>query len=157
MKATSSPTQQIQVSLHSVNQDNWRDIAKLKVAETQREFVAEPAYYLALCCYGNLWQPLAICLDEQVIGFMMWAVDSADGSCWLGGIMIDHNRQGRGYGKQAVKAAVTMLQEEHGYHHFALSYEPTNLVAKQLYSKVGFVEMDEWEHNEVVARLSLTE
>lgn len=33
-----------QVSLRLVNRDNWRDIANLKVSETQREFVAEPCY-----------------------------------------------------------------------------------------------------------------
>ena len=54
------------VSLRPVNRDNWRDIAKLKVSEAQREFVAEPCYYLALCCYGNDWRPLAIYLGEQV-------------------------------------------------------------------------------------------
>jgi diamine N-acetyltransferase len=79
-----SERSEIKVSLRPVDRDNWREIAHLKVTEAQREFVAEPCYYLALCSYGNDWHPLAVYLDEQVIGFMMWAVDSADGSCWLG-------------------------------------------------------------------------
>ena len=148
---------ELQVSLRPVNQDNWRDIAKLKVAEKQREFVAEPCYYLALCCFGNVWQPLAICLDEQVIGFMMWAIDPADESCWLGGILLDQIMQRRGYGQQAVQAAIVMFERDHGHRNFALSYHPTNLVAKHIYSKLGFVETDEWEDSEIVARLSLTE
>ncbi len=142
-----------QISLRPVNRDNWRDIANLKVSETQREFVAEPCYYLALCCYGNDWHPLAICLDEQVIGFMMWAIDPADGSCWLGGILVDQGMQGHGYGRQAAQAAIKMLKEEYGHRNFALSYQPTNLVAKNLYSKLGFIEMNEWEDDEIVARL----
>ena len=32
-----------QVSLRPVNRDNWREVAILKVAESQREFVAEPS------------------------------------------------------------------------------------------------------------------
>ena len=87
------------VSLRPVDGENWRDIAHLQVAHPQREFVAEPSYYLALCCYGKDWRPLAIYLGEQVIGFMMWATDPADNSCWLGGIMIDQSYQRRGYGK----------------------------------------------------------
>ncbi|MBN1450205.1 MAG: GNAT family N-acetyltransferase [Anaerolineales bacterium] len=142
------------VTLRPITRDNWREVAKLQVAEPQREFVAEPSYYLALCSYGGLWQPLAIYLGEQVIGFMMWAVDEADGSCWLGGILIDQKHQRRGYGRQAVQAAIRMLGEQNDYQSFALSYSPDN-PAKHLYHKLGFTETGEWEDDEVVARLSM--
>ncbi|WP_420645010.1 GNAT family N-acetyltransferase [Candidatus Leptofilum sp.] len=155
MHSNVSENDESSVTLRPVGANNWRDIAKLKVAETQQDFVADPSHYLALCCFGKLWQPLAICLGEQVIGFMMWAVDPADGSCWLGGILIDQGWQRRGYGRQAVQAAIIMLKEKYAYLNFALSYDPTNLAAKHLYNKLGFVEMDEWEDDEIVARLSL--
>ncbi len=154
MRANISKGNETQVILRPVNGDNWRDIAKLKVTEAQGEFVAETCYYLALCCYGDDWQPIAIYLDERVIGFLMWAVDSADGSCWLGGLLIDQNYQRRGYGRQAVQGAIAMLAEGHGYQHFALSYSPNNS-AKHLYRMLGFIETNEWEDDEVVARLSL--
>jgi diamine N-acetyltransferase len=157
MDSDATERNEAQVSLRPVDQDNWRNVANLKVSEFQREFVGEPSYYLALCCYGNDWHPLAICLDEQVIGFMMWATDPADGSCWLGGILVDRGMQRRGYGRQAVQAAITMLQQKYGCRRFALSYQPANLVAKNLYSKLGFIETNEWEDDEIVARLSLTE
>jgi diamine N-acetyltransferase len=143
-----------QVILRRVDRDNWRGVANLKVDETQREFVAEPAYYLALGCYGGLWQPLAINLGDTVIGFMMWAVDSDDGSCWLGGILIDQAYQRQGYGRQSIRAAIAMLAEEHGYKQFALSYAPEN-PAKDLYTSLGFLETGEREEDEVVARLSI--
>jgi diamine N-acetyltransferase len=142
------------VILRPVNGNNWRNIARLQVAEAQRQFVAEPCYYLALCCYGEVWRPLAVYLEEQVIGFLMWALDPADGSCWLGGLLIDQDYQRRGYGRQAVQGAIIMLAEEHGCQHFALSYAPNNS-AKHLYRQLGFRETGEWEDDEVVARLSL--
>lgn len=142
------------VIFHPVTRDNWREVARLEVTEAQRAFVAEPVYYLALCAYGGLWQPLAIYTGEQVIGFLMWAVDSSDGSCWLGGILIDRNYQRRGYGRQAIQAAIAMLAKEHAHKTFALSYAPDN-PAKQLYHMLGFEETGEWEGDEVVARLSL--
>jgi diamine N-acetyltransferase len=142
------------VTLRPVSRDNWRDVARLKVTEAQREFVNEAWYYLLLCHYGGVWQPLAICLGERVIGHLMWAVDPADGSCWLGGFLIDQSLQRRGYGRQAIQAAMAMLAREHGYQHFALSYSPDN-AAKQLYHELGFAETGEWEGDEVVARLSL--
>jgi diamine N-acetyltransferase len=157
MASETSAGSEARVLLRPVDGDNWRDVAKLKVAASQRDFVAEPCYYLTLCCYGDDWRPLAICLDEQVIGFMMWTTDPADGSCWLGGILIDERWQNRGYGTLAVRAAIEMLSAEGGYTDFALSYQPANLVAKHLYSKLGFMETDEWEGDEIVARLSLAE
>ena len=143
------------VSLRPVNSDNWRGVARLEVVEAQRAFVAEPLYYLALCNYSNDWRPLAITLGEQVIGFLMWAVNPADNTCWLGGILIDRSMQKRGYGRQAVQAAITMLAEQQQCRRFALSYRPANVVAKHLYAGLGFVETDEWEDDEIVARLEL--
>jgi diamine N-acetyltransferase len=145
---------EIRVTLRPVRRDNWRDIARLKVAKSQREFVAEPAYYLALCCYDGEWQPLAVYLLDRVIGFLMWAMDPADDSCWLGGILVDKSYQRRGHGRQAIQAAIKMLAEEHGFQRFALSYSPDN-AAKHLYHQLGFIETDEWEDDEIVARLSL--
>lgn len=157
MDSNTSTRNDVQVSLRPVSDDNWRKVAKLKVSEAQRQFVAEPCYYLALCNYGKGWQPLTIYLGEQVIGFMMWATDEADGSCWFGGIIIDQEMQNRGYGQLTVQAAIKLMNEKHGYRDFALSYQPANLAGKHVYSKLGFVEMDEWEDDEIVARFSLTE
>jgi diamine N-acetyltransferase len=157
MNANISSENEPNVTLRPVGRDNWRAVTKLAVAADQRDFVAEPCYYLALCAYDHIWQPLAITLDEQVIGFLMWAVDPADGNwCWLGGILVDQHYQGRGYGRQAVQAAIGLLATVHGHQSFALSYQPANTVAKHLYAIIGFIEMDEWEGDEVVARLSLT-
>ena len=70
---------------------------------------------------------------------------------------MDQSSEMRGYGRQAVQTAVTMFKEAHGPLNIALSYDPPNLTAKRLYNKLGFVETDEWEDNEVVARLSFAE
>lgn len=140
------------ISLVPVNKDNWRDIAVLEVKEEQSEYVASGSYYLCLCNYDGLWNPLAIQLDDQIIGFMMWAIDDDDNSCWLGGITIDKEYQGLGYGKAAVKEALEVLSKEHSYKNFALSYNPENKGARHVYTSLGFEENDEMEDEEVVAR-----
>mgnify|MGYP006286679477 CR=1 FL=1 len=157
MNPSKSQNKENNVSLRAVNGGNWRDVAGLEVTESQQAFVAEPAYYLALCCYGDTWHPLAIYNDKRVIGFMMWAVDPADGSCWLGGILINKDDQGQGYGREAVRTAITMLSDADGHQDFALSYSPSNKKAKHLYETLGFVETDEWEGDEIVARLSISD
>jgi diamine N-acetyltransferase len=142
------------LTLRPVGAQDWHEVAALEVTEAQRAFVAEPSRYLALCAYGGEWSPLAVRLGERVIGFLMWAVDPDDGSCWLGGLLIDARRQRRGHGRRAVEAALGMLASEHGHRSFALSYHPDN-PAKALYRALGFVESGEVEGDEVVARLSL--
>ena len=139
------------ISVREVTAENWRDVAGLSVTQAQLAFVAEPSYYLALCCYDT-WNPLAIYLGEDVIGFLMWGVDD-DASCWLGGIIITRKQQGKGYGRRAVKAAVSTLQQQTGAAEFALSYQPENIVARTLYTSVGFRETGETEEEEIVARL----
>ena len=142
------------VTLQPVDRENWREVASLEVTPEQRTFVAEPSYYLALCHYDGTWNPLAIYAEGRVVGFMMWGIDD-DKSCWLGGILIDRAQQRQGYGKDAVRGAVFMLGKKTGSTSFALSYSPTNTVAKQLYQKLGFVETGELEDDEVVARKSI--
>lgn len=142
------------VELRDVTADTWRDVARLEVTEAQRAFVAEPCYYLCLCHYGQLWQPLAICNGGKVVGMLMWAVDDADGSIWLGGIMIDHRHQGRGLGRAAVKKAIQTLSRQRGRQQFALSYNAENVSARRLYASMGFIETGETEGDEIVARRS---
>lgn len=140
------------ITVEPVGPENWRDVTALSVSEEQSRFVAEPAYYLCLCCYGDLWHPLAVRADDTTVGFLMWAIDPDDGSCWLGGILIDHAHQRRGYGRDAVTAAMQLLHDEHGVVEFALSYEPDNAPARRLYGSLGFAETDEREGDEIVAR-----
>jgi diamine N-acetyltransferase len=140
------------LTLEPIDASNWRAVSKLEVSLEQREFVADPKFYLSLCAYDPpLWNPLAILANGVVIGFLMWAIDPSDGSAWLGGITVDRGHQGKGYGARAVKAVMTMLAD-HQVLHFALSYHPTNLLAARLYSRLGFVETSELEGDEVVAR-----
>jgi diamine N-acetyltransferase len=156
----SEPTPQpgnVRITLRPVTKDNWRDVIKITVSEPQYEFVGRPEYYLTMCAYGGLWQPLSIYLEEAVIGFLMWAVDEADQSCWLGGIMIDQAYQGQGYGRKVLKTAVNMLSQQYGHKKFALSYKPSNTIGKHLYGALGFMETAEWEGDELVARMTIKE
>lgn len=139
------------LTLQSVNETNWREVCAVKVKRDQKSFVAEPSYYLALCSYSS-WHPLAIVVNEKVIGFLMWAQDEDD-SFWFGGLTIDKKEQCKGYGRIAIQKAMRMLSEFQAAKEFALSYEPTNVRAKHLYSSIGFGETGEFAGDEVVARL----
>lgn len=141
------------VTVVPVDRATWRDVADLEVDASQRAFVAEPSRYLALCCYGDDWSPLAVRADGRIVGFLMWAVDPEDGACWLGGILIDRRHQRRGIGRRATLRAIERLHAEHGHRSFALSYLPANVAARRTYAALGFVETGETEGDEVVARM----
>jgi diamine N-acetyltransferase len=87
------------LQLMPVDASNWRKVIRIKVKPAQQDFVADPSYYLLLCHYGELWQPLAVMLHDQAVGFLMWGIDPEDGSCWLGGFQIDEAWQRQGYGR----------------------------------------------------------
>jgi diamine N-acetyltransferase len=144
----------VNVTLEPVDASNWRAVADLEVTEEQRRFVVPVTRYLTLCAYDDgPWRPLAVRSGHPVVGFLMEAIDPADGSYWIGGLIIDASGQRRGYGRATVAAALVRAREA-GCGSAALSYEPANVVAKQLYCSLGFAETGERDGDEVVARLA---
>ena len=143
------------VSVEPVTSENWRAVAALQVKAEQREYVNPPVFNLALCQYSpSGWSPLAVRAGDQIVGFLMWAIDPEDASCWVGGVMVDATFQGLGYGRQAMVATLAELAVGRGHQQFALSYHPENTVARHLYLGLGFQETGEMEDEEVVARLT---
>jgi diamine N-acetyltransferase len=143
------------VVLRAVDVDNWRAVATLRVPEDQRDFSMGAAYYLSLCHYGDIWHPFAIYFQGDVVGFVMWAVDPADNSGWIGGLLIDADRQGRGLGRATMERMLEFLRDEQRCGSAALTYTVENERAKRLYASLGFVESGEWEGDEPVARRQL--
>jgi diamine N-acetyltransferase len=146
----------VDVRLVEVDADSWRDCASVRPRADQAEFVADVTYYLSLCAYGDTWHPLAVVAGGEVVGFLMWGVDD-DASRWIGGLVIDAAHQRRGLGRAAVVQAVRLLVAQDGCANVALSYQPANTAARDLYAALGFVETGETEdeEGEVVARLDL--
>jgi diamine N-acetyltransferase len=142
------------VELRAVDEGNWEACAAIRPAPGQDRFVAPVAFYLCMCHYEQTWQPLAIYAGADLVGFVMWAVDPEDGSHWIGGLVIDDDRQGEGNGRAAMAALLQRFREA-GAVEAALSYEPENEPARALYASLGFRETDERADGETVARLAL--
>lgn len=164
---TPAPT----VTLREVDAQTWRSCIDLAVRPDQAEFVSPVCRYLALCAYDDgPWAPLAVlatrvdaeprrgeALDragDDVVGFVMWGIDPGDDSFWIGGLVIDAARQGRGLGRATVDVLVEHARA--GDHpSVALSYQPHN-PARHLYAALGFEETGEREGDEIVARRALS-
>jgi diamine N-acetyltransferase len=146
------------VSLAPATADNWREIALVRAAEGQREWVADVTYYLCLSAYGGLWRSCAVLDGDDTVGHVMWAVDPEDDSHWFGGLVIDRERQGHGLGRATVTALLDLWEDHEPelsgtpYTQAALSVAPDNAVARSLYQSLGFVETGEMSDNELVLR-----
>jgi len=140
------------MELRDVDADNWREVVGIEPREEQRRFVGSVAYYLNLCHYGGVWQPMALYRDDESVGFAMWGFDADEGSHWIGELVIGTEHQGKGYGRAAMEAILDHLAAQLGYREAALSYEPENEVARRLYASIGFVEAGERVNDELVAR-----
>ena len=159
------------VRLEKIDGKNVWDALRLSVKEDQREFVAGNDVsiieaYTTITANGYAF-PFGIYDDEQLVGFLMigfdkddyWddAPDIANGNYNLWRLMIDQRYQHEGYGRKAVELALEFVRTfPCGKADYCwLSYEPENVVAKELYASFGFAETGEMDGEELIAILKL--
>jgi len=159
------------IRLEEINGKNVWDILKLKVGESQKNFVAANDVsiieaYIAVTHHGKAF-PFGIYDKDIPVGFCMigfgadddWedapAVAKDNYNLWR--FMIDERYQGKGYGKAAMKLILDYIGSEPcGPAEYCwLSYEPENEKAKALYASFGFRETGEFDGDEAIAVLKL--
>lgn len=137
------------ISLHAIG-DDWRAVvADGAPRDDQRDLVfPSAARYVLLSVLEGEWRSLGIRADDAVVGHVMWAV--ADGSRWIGGLVVDRSHQVVGIGGAATQALVGWLFDQPGCAVVRLSYDPGNTAAAALYATLGFVPTGDREDGEVV-------
>ena len=160
------------IRLEIITHKNVWDIVDLNTFESQYPFVADNdeslmEAYIAVTSEDAYAYPFGIYDGETPVGFLMIGYNEAaieknapeilknNYSLWR--LMIDKNYQGKGFGREAVRLALEFIRTfPHGKAEYcALSYEPENTIARNLYASFGFVENGEMDGDEVVAVLKL--
>ncbi len=141
------------ISIRDITPDNWRQCIDLQVAEAQEHFVAPNVRSLAEAYVHKDCYPRAIYKGDEMIGFVMYGRDSKDGKDWIIRFMIDHQHQGKGYGRAALQAVIDLLRQQPNCTAIRLSYEPENSVAEKLYESFGFRKTGEMDGNEIISEL----
>lgn len=157
------------ITLHKVDSRNIWSIVKLKVQDEQMDFVATNTESM-LQAYTTITEggtalPFGIYSDDELIGFVMFGYGCqeesdpqiAHGNYAIWRFMIDAAYQGKGYGKQALRAAIDFVKTMPcGKADCCwLSYEAENIGAQALYYAAGFRENGELCDGETVAVLQL--
>jgi diamine N-acetyltransferase len=131
-----------QITLQPVTKDNWARCARLVLPENQRGFVAPNVFSIAESKFEPHYQPRAILLDTEVVGFLMYCKDDEDGDgqpdvYWLFRMMIAETHQGKGLGYEAVRLALAEMQTMGARRAYTM-HKPENEVAGKLYVRLGF-------------------
>lgn len=150
------------IELKKVDRTNYEDCIQLKVAENQKNFVAENWYSLLEANYEEDRYPFAIYWDKKLVGFLMYSYYPADedyplDSWWIERLMVDKRFQKRGYGRKALKHFIEWFRAQYDAIELRISAEGSNAVAIELYEDLGFEKTGETVDGEVVLLKKLEE
>jgi len=162
----------IMVSLRKITHQNLcACIYDIQTTEEQKEFVDSNAVSLAEAyasiTNGGFATPYAVYDDDTMVGFVMYTFAEQPGGdlpppyvlpCYyIWRVLIDKNRQGKGYGKQAIEKIIEEIKTmPYGKADcIYTSWNPNNSASKALFESFGFVETGDIDGGEVVVKLDI--
>jgi len=138
------------ITLKEIDRHNFKAIAALKVADAQKDFVAENVYSIAQAKAYPECIPLAVYDNDTPVGFIMYCMDYDDKEYWIYRLMIDENHQGKGYGKAALKLVLLKILEDKAYNKIFISVVPGNEAVAKMYETFGFETDNQVLEGEIV-------
>ena len=147
----------IHITLQPIDETNFLDAFSLKLVEGQDAFVSHPIRSLAQAyVYRAQCQPFGIYADDACVGYVMviYDYDIPEYDVWH--MMIDAPRQGKGYGRAALKLVLDYIRQKPfgPSDRVALTCHQDNAAALALYQSMGFVPTGAQDGDEL--ELSLT-
>lgn len=145
------------LSLKPIDKNNWVEAIKLSVKDEQQSFIASNLYSIAEVQFLENFYTKAIYLDNKIIGFTMFGIDSDDGNYWIYRLMIDKRFQGKGIGLQSIHLVIEEIRRNNNANIslIMIGYHPENLTAKFVYEKAGFIETELSSWGEQLAKYTL--
>ena len=134
------------MEFRNIDRSNYWDCIQLTVEEGQQGFVADNKQSLVEAAYEQGLYPMGIYQDETKVGFVLYDYDASIPGWSMSRFMIGRQFQGKGYGKQAVKAFFAHMKQNHGAEKLYISVSLENAVARKMYAGLGFEEVQEVEY-----------
>lgn len=126
------------LDLREVTSENFRECVNLKVADSQKTFVASNVMSIAQSKVSPYLIPLAVYNGDEMVGFTLHGKDPNDEKYYIVRLMIDEKFQGNGYGKQATLELIEIMGRYEDCDSVYLYVVPENLEAERLYANLGF-------------------
>lgn len=149
----------MKITLKEITPLNMQECLSLAVSPAQAEYIASNQASLQTARENpGIARPFAICADDKMVGFTMFAWDEnnedPEDRYWLWRFMIDAPMQGNGYGQLALRRIVQYFKDN-GADVITLSTKPGNKTALSLYHRFGFKENGKMNGEEIVLKLFL--
>ena len=145
------------IQLRDLNRGNWRACARLELPEDQAKLVAPNVWSIAEAGFEPHYRPRVICLDETIIGFLMYCTetDPPDPTLfWLFRFMLAPGYQSKGHGAGALRLALEEMRAA-GATRVRTMHKPGNVAASQLYRRLGFREIGTLDDGDIELEISL--
>ncbi|MCP5100781.1 MAG: GNAT family N-acetyltransferase [Chloroflexi bacterium] len=135
---TKLPGRDADITLKEITKETARSILNLKVADEQKNFVADNATSIAQAHFEPKAWFRAIYADETPVGFIMLFDDAEEKTYFLWRLMVDAKFQGMGYGRYAVQHLIDYVKTRPSATELLVSYMPGEGSPKHFYTKLGF-------------------
>ncbi len=138
-----------EISLREITEDNFDAIIRMKRPRDEH-FVAPNSYSLAqawLYRNNNDVFPYAIYRGETPVGFLLLEADYEDRKLRVWRILFPEEYTCKGYGTAAIQIVLDGAKKlAEKFDAVALDCDPSNVRAKHVYEKLGFVENGNVNH-----------
>ena len=138
------------IHLKEVSPDNWK--LDLAVREDQTAYVSDSNRLLARAwAYLNhRSNAYVIYNDDTAVGMALY-YDYEEGLAYdFSQLFIDRRYQGKGYGSEAAKLILNLMEADGRYGKVILCYIDGNDAARCMYEKLGFSLTGESDGNEII-------
>ena len=143
------------VELRELDRENYRAILRLKVAESQRRFVADNAISIAQAHFEPEAWFRGIFAGDEAVGFLMLSDKPEEPEYYLWRMMIAEEHQGKGYGRRAIEQLVEHVRTRPAATELLTSIVEGEGSPQGFYESLGFALTGEYEDGEAMMRLGL--
>ena len=134
------------MNFRNIDKSNYWDCMALTIDESKEGFVADNKQSLVEAAYEDGLYVLGIYHEETMVGFVLYDYDETFPGWSMSRFMIGKQFQGKGYGKQAVLEFLDYFKKKHNADKLYISVSVENVVARKMYSSIGFTEIKEVEY-----------
>lgn len=127
------------VTLEMLKEDNWIHVCNLSVSQEQKEFFPIPnVYWIGISRYEEHTELFAIKHEDNYVGLIGGGYDEDGTTGFINPLMIDEKFQKKGYAIIAIKLMIQYLVDNLHVTKINISHRKVNVVAGQIYEKIGF-------------------